>query len=187
MAKATETETAPSQASDIASALLLAIEKMQPQSGITADQLATILEGNAQSTRKALRPEVERHPDISDFNPLGERDHPRPRLLNKVIFGGMELHEDELKVGEIELFNKFTHSCVARNGAWKADLTPSVKGGKGELKISLPIATTDDRMELPNGMSLILAELLGGEKAVDPASLAERVAELEKQLAATTV
>jgi hypothetical protein len=40
-------------------------------------------------------------------------------------------------------------------------------------------------MELPNGISLILSELLGGEKAVDPASLANRVAELEKQLAAT--
>jgi hypothetical protein len=185
MAKATETETAPSQASEIAAALLLAVEKMQPSQGLTAEQLTTILEGTAQSTRKALRPEIERHPDISDFNPKGERDFPRPRLVNKVIFGGMELHEDELKVGEIELFNRFTHSCVARNGSWKADLTPSVKGGKGELIISIPIATTDDRMELPNGISLILSELLGGEKAVDPASLANRVAELEKQLAAT--
>jgi hypothetical protein len=186
MAKATET-TPETPASPITVADLLEVIKASQgtQQGITAEQLATILEGNAQSTRKALRPEIERHPDISDFNPLGERDHPRPRLVNKVIFGGMELHEDELKVGEIELFNRFTHSCVARNGAWKADVTPSVKGGKGELKISLPIATTDDRMELPNGMSLILTELLGGEKAVDPASLAERVAELEKQLAGT--
>jgi hypothetical protein len=181
--KATETETVTPTNDALAAALLKIAEMQQP--GITADQLATILEGNAQSTRKALRPEIERHPDVSDFNPRGERDFPRPRLVNKVIFGGMELHEDELKVGEIELFNRFTHSCVARNGSWKADLTPSVKGGKGELIISIPIATTDDRMELPNGISLILSELLGGEKAVDPASLANRVAELEKQLAAT--
>jgi hypothetical protein len=181
MAKATETTETDTS---LGAALLRIAEMAQARhDGITADQLATILEGNAQSTRKALRPEIERHPDVSDFNPKGERDHPRPRLVNKVIFGGMELHEDELKVGEIELFNRFTHSCVARNGSWKAELTPSVKGGKGELNISIPIATTDDRMELPNGISLILSELLGGEKAVDPASLAERVAELEKQLA----
>lgn len=181
MAKATETE----QPNDALAAALLKIAELtqQPREGITSAQLEAILEGNAQSTRKALRPEVERHPDISDFNPKGERDFPRPKLLNKVIFGGMELHEDELKVGEIELFNRFTHSCVARNGSWKAELKPSVKGGRGELTISIPIATTDDRMELPNGISLILTELLGGTKAVDPASLAERVAELEKQLA----
>jgi hypothetical protein len=185
MAKPTETttETPQAPANDIAAALLLAVEKLTPAQGITGEQLQQILEGNAQSTRKALRPEQETHPDISDFNPKGERDHPRPRLSHKVIFCGMELHEDELKVGEIELFNRFTHSCLARNGSWRAEVKPAVKGGKGELHIIIPVATTDDRMELPNGMSLILTELLGGTRAVDPASLAERVAELEKQLA----
>lgn len=183
MAKtSTETpETNPSN--DIAAALLLAVEKLQPAQGITAEQLQQILAGNAQATRKALRPENERHPDVSDFNPKGERDFPRPRLTHKVFLGGMELDEDELKVGEIELLNAFTHSCVARNGSWSAEVKPSAKGGKGTLTISIPVATTDDRMALPNGLSLILTELLGGTKAVDPASLAERVAELEKQLA----
>ena len=152
--------------------------------GVSSEQLERILASNAESTRKALKPENATHPDVSAFNPKGERDFPRPRLLHKVIFCGMELDEDELTLGEIELFNKFTHSCVARNGAWKADLKPGAKGGKGELVVSVPVATTDDRMELPNGMSLMLTELLGGEKAVDPSTLAERVAELEKLLAA---
>jgi hypothetical protein len=179
---AVETAAEPDAATK---AILLLAERLQMQqpSGITDEQLEKILAGNAQATRKALRPEVENHPDVSDYNPNGERDHPRPKLLHKVFFSGMELEQDELKLGEIELFNKFTHSCVARNGAWKADLRPGLKGGKGELHISIPVATTDDRMELPNGMSLILTELLGGAKAADPASLAERVAELEKQLA----
>lgn len=180
-ADAPETPEPPKDANALIAEVLLRLADRP--AGITAEQLTTILEGNAQSTRKALRPENEFHPDVSDFNPLGERDHPRPKLLNKVVFCGMELHEDELKLGEIELFNKFTHSCIARNGSWRAELKPGMKGGKGELHIIIPVATMDDRMDLPNGMSLILSELLGGEKAVDPASLAERVAELERQLA----
>lgn len=153
-----------------------AMQPAQPQ-GLTAEQLAAILEGNAQSTRKALRPENERHPDISAFNPKGERDHPRPKLKRKVFYSGMELHEDELTVAEIELLNQFDHSRVAKNGQWKADIKPT-----GELVISFPAATTDDRMALPNGMTLILTELLGGVQAVDPANLAAQVAELQKQL-----
>ena len=153
-------------------------------SGLSAEQLETILASNAESTRKALKPENATHPGVSSFNPLGERDHPRPKLIHAVLFCGMQLDEDELTLGEIELFNKFTHSCVARNGAWKADLKPGAKGGKSELTIAIPVSTTDDRMDLPNGISLILTELLGGEKAADPATLAQRVAELEKLLAA---
>lgn len=182
------TEKPKSEGSDIAAALLLAIEKMQPASnGLSAEQLKEILASNAESTRKALKPENAMHPDVSVFNPKGERDNPRPKLAHKVLFCGMELDEEELTLGEIELFNRFTHSCVARNGSWRAEFKPNAKGGKAELTIAIPVATADDRMDLPNGISLILSELLGGEKAVDPASLAERVAELEQQLKASRV
>jgi hypothetical protein len=184
-----ETDTTESPNDAIAAALLKIAEMAQQprDGGLSAEQLAQILEGNAQATRKALRPENERHPDVSAFNPKGERDNPRPKLVHKVLFCGMELDEEELTLGEIELFNKFSHSCIARNGSWRADVKQNAKGGKSELTISIPVATTDDRMELPNGISLILSELLGGEKAVDPASLAERVAELEKELKASKV
>lgn len=176
--------TKKTETPDLAAAILLMLEKMQPAAaGLSADQLKEILSSNAESTRKALKPENAMHPDVSVFNPKGERDNKRDDLKHRVLFCGMELDKDELTVGEITLFNQFAHSCVARNGSWKADFTPNVKGGKAELVISIPVATADDRMDLPNGISLILAELLGGEKAVDPASLAQRVAELEKQLA----
>ena len=181
MAKEKVDETPDSNA--LLAQVLLKLAERQ-DAGLSAEQLKEILASNAESTRKALKPEIAAGPDISVFNPRGERDFPRPELKHKVLFCGMELDREELTVGEIELFNKFDHSCVARNGSWKADLTTNAKGGKGELVISIPVATADDRMDLPNGISLILAELLGGEKAVDPASLAERVAELEKQLAA---
>ena len=182
MAKSHETETT----NDALAAALLKIAELtqQPREGLSAEQLKEILQSNAESTRKALKPEIMSHPDVSVFNPRGERDHPRPKLVHKVIFCGMELDQEELTLGEIELFNKFTHTCLARNGSWRAEVKPGAKGGKSELTISIPVATTDDRMELPNGISLILTELLGGEKAVDPSSLAERVAELEKLLAA---
>lgn len=177
-----ETET-PKDSNALLAEVLMKLAERQT-SGLSAEQLKEILASNAESTRKALKPENAAHPDVSVFNPKGERDFPRPKLLHKVIFCGMDLDEEELTLGEIELFNKFTHTCLARNGSWRAEVRPGVKGGKSELTISMPVATTDDRMELPNGISLILTELLGGEKAVDPSSLAERVAELEKLLAA---
>lgn len=168
----------------LADALLAAIGKMQPaQAGLSADQLQTILDSNAKSTRKALRPENERHPDVSAFNPAGERDHPRPKLARKTFMAGQLLHEDELTVTEIELFNQFTHSTEARNGAWTADLRRTGKMGEEQLHVSVPCGTVDDRMDLPNGITTMLRELLGGAKAVDPESLAQRVAELEAQLA----
>lgn len=181
----TETETPVSDNALLAQAILRLAERSN--GGLSEAQLEKILANNTQATRKALRPEELQHPDVSAFNPEGERDHPRPELAHKVIFCGMTLERDELTRGEIELFNKFDRSYVARNGAWKADIKPGVKGGKGELVISIPVANADDRMDLPNGMSLILTELLGGEKAVDPAALAQRVAELEKALASQTV
>lgn len=173
----------------LADALLKLADKLETYdgksgatAGLTGDQLATILSENAKSTRKALRPENERHPDISALNPKGERDHPRPKLKHKVFFIGIEEKFDDLSTTEIDLYNQFTHNCVARNGTWKAEFRQ--KGTDRELHLSLPVASVDDRMDLPNGKSLILRELLGGEKAVDAESLAQRVADLEKQLAA---
>lgn len=184
MAKEITTETKASvQITEDQFERLLA--RLSGGNGLSAEQLSTVLAENAKATRKALRPENERHPDISAFNPAGERDHPRPKLIHDVILSGMPLSEDELTVGEIELLNSFTHTRVARNGQWKAEVRTSNRGGKSELVISIPVATMDDRMSLPNGMSLILTELLGGEQATDPATLASRVAELEARLAKT--
>lgn len=172
----------------LADALLKLADKLEvydganASAGITAEQLSTILTENAKSTRKALRPENERHPDISALNPEGERDHPRPKLTRKCFFAGIELKADDLSRTEIELLNAFTHNCTAKNSQWKAEIRQ--KGSDGELHLMLPVASTDDRMDLPNGFTLILRELLGGTKAVDAESLAQRVADLEQQLAA---
>lgn len=180
---AKEKDPEQTTASDIAEALLLAVERMQPANGLTAEQLANVLAENTKATQKALKPENARHPDISAFNPKGERDHPRPKLRRKTFWAGTELHGEELDVEELELLNQVEHTLEARGGSWRAELKRTAKDGAAELHIVFPCNTIDDRMELPS-MKLMLRELLGGTRAVDPGSLAQRVAELEKQLAA---
>lgn len=175
-------DTEMTSASEIAAALMAVVEKMAPQHGITGEQLEKILAGNTQATRKALRPENDQSPEISVFNPLGERDHPRPKLRRKTFWAGSELHEEELTRDEIELFNAVEHTLEARNGSWRAELRRTGSDGTSDLHVMFPCASVDDRMDLP-GMSLLMRELLGGTKAVDPMSLAQRVAELEAQLA----
>lgn len=170
---------------DLANPQAFAIELVEAIKGIgvSKDDLKEVLESNAEGMRRALKPENARHPDISAFNPQGERDHPKAKLRRKTFWAGIELHPDELTPLEVSLFNQVEHSCEARNGAWRAELRRTAKDGQSELHIIFPCASVDDRMELP-GMVLLMQELLGGAKSVDPATLAERVADLERQLAA---
>jgi len=177
-------EKDPSETVDPIDRLVEALSRLAPQSqsGISVEQLETVLKSNAEATRKALKPENAQHPDVSAFNPEGERDHPRPRLRRKTFWAGTELHEDELSREEIELFNQVEHTVEARNGVWRAELKRTATDGTSELHVTFPCANTDDRMDLPS-LKLMMRELLGGTKAVDAESLAQRVAQLEKQLA----
>ena len=165
----------------LADALLMIAERMSTQApgGLSKDDLREVMESNSEGVRRALKPENARHPDVSAFNPMGERDHPRPKLRRKTFWIGIPLLQDELTAEEIDLFNQIDHPMEARNGTWRAEL----KNGGEELHINFPNATIDDRMDLPS-MKLLMRELIGGTKAVDADSLAARVAELEKQLAA---
>jgi len=182
-----EQDSTPEQMSqnDALAAALLKIAEMSMAKGggITKEDLAEVMASNAEGMRKALKPENARHPDQSAFNPEGERDHPRPKLTRKTFWAGTELHEDELTREEIDLFNAFEHSHTARNGSWTAELKTTGKSGETQLHVLFPCASTDDRMDLPNGMNIMLRELLGGAQAVDPATLSQRVADLERQLA----
>lgn len=181
MAKNEGSTNAP--ANEIAAAILLAVEQIKPAQGLTAEQLADVLGSNSEATRKALNPEIKNPPDISVFNPTGVPDHARPKLKRKTFWAGTELHWEELTPEEIDLFNQVEHNLEARNGAWRASLKRTASDGTQELHVTFPCVNTDDRMDLPS-MTLMLRELLGGTRAVDPASLAARVAELEKMVAA---
>lgn len=172
---------------DVASAILALAEKLQAPQGLTKDDLTEVMEANSEGVRRALRPENATHPDISAFNPRGERDHPRPKLRRKTFMSpGMELMAHELTVQEIELLNSIEHNIEARNGQWRAELKRTATDGTQELHIVVPSNTMDERMDLPKSLELILRELVGGTKAVDPESLAQQVAALQKQVAALT-
>lgn len=174
-----EVELAPAEANNaLAEALLKAMERLQPQGGISKDDLKEVMESNSEGMRRALKPENARHPDVSAFNPKGERDHPRPELRRKTFWIGVPLQKDELTAEEIGLFNSVEHNLTARNGTWTAEL----RNAGQELHINFPNATVDDRMDLPS-MKVLMTELVGGDRAVDTDSLLARVAELEKKLA----
>lgn len=121
--------------------------------------------------------------EVSPFTyPEGEKVRPKPSLIRDSYFAGARQREDALTPGEIDLFNRFdTGIRTSRNGTWKAEVRQN--GSSQELHIDVPVRTPDDRMSLPP-LALILRELLEGQKAADPTRMAERLAELEKKLAA---
>jgi hypothetical protein len=174
--------TPMSEVGSLAAALLQAMKGVAPQ-GISKEDLAEVMQSNAEGMRKALKPENARHPDVSVFNPRGERDFPKPALRLKTFQNHNELHADDLDIEEIDLLNKFTHTKEARNGTWRAEIRRTSSKGVEELHVNFPCSTVDERMELPNSLKLILLELHGGTMAVDPMALAARVADLEAKLA----
>lgn len=164
-------------------------------SAMTPEQLSAIVNAasanaanqGAESLRSVLHPQNAQHPGKSAFShPEGDVKHPKAVLRpNKegqpgaeVFFCGARQDPDQLTPAQIDLFNRFDRTRTSRNGRWKADVANDGLG----LSVWVPAKTIDDRMDLPS-LDLILIELLDGAASVDPVSLAERVAELEKQLA----
>lgn len=130
-------------------------------------------------SQRTIHRQNPQHPGKSDFSyPEGDMARPKPKLRYETFFNGHREREDDLKPAEIDAYNRFKHSCEARGGRWKAQLK------NGRLVIDVPSRTIDDRMDLPNGLVLILTELSQGARAVDQASMVERIAELERLVAA---
>lgn len=152
---------------------------------IQAQQLAFQQQSLAEERR--IRPkENSNHPAISAFSyPEGNLKKPKPTLRRATYWPrGVKQSEDLLTPEEIEAFNAFTHNCTARDGSWTATITRS--GTTEILVIDAPVKTPDDRMNLPNGLLLILTELREGPASVDVGTMAARLARLEQQLAATS-
>jgi|TARA_R110000824_G_scaffold360437_2_gene548178 hypothetical protein len=66
----------------------------------------------ARAAAKARRPENNPGPLVSDYNPVGDRDHPRPPLRATMYFGsspiGTPQDNAQLTKGEIEALNEVT-------------------------------------------------------------------------------
>lgn len=147
--------------------------------GITSADLKDLM--NAQ--RKAMRPENDRDPEISAFSyPEGNVLRPKPTLRRDTIFLGRKQKTDELTPIEIDLFNRFETSRMARGGRWTATIK-HVDGVERLVVWCQEHTTMDGRNSLP-GISMILRELLDGAEATNPDTLAERVKQLEAQIQA---
>lgn len=139
-------------------------------------------EAGAKETRKVLHPQNAQHPGISAFShPEGEVKQPKPPLRTTFVNGHRE-DAEQLTPMEIEAYNAISRGFSARDGQWVCDVRRN--GKTEELHIKLPVGM-DTKPNEP--IALIMRELSMGKAAVDPISLAERVAELERQLASATV
>jgi hypothetical protein len=198
--KTPETEThtvasAPLTTTDFLAAVDLLIKSRGPEvaQGLSADQLKEILASTAQSAaqgmQKALKPENPTAPNVSAYNPTGEA---KPTLCytapdgtvrpRKTFFVGAKMDADLLTPLEVALFNRFTTNKIARNGKWTATLKQN--GNDQELHVYVPHKEMDQRLDLPNGLFLILRELLDGPDAVNHESIAHEVESLRREVAA---
>ncbi|HZD62854.1 MAG TPA: hypothetical protein VE200_08675 [Xanthobacteraceae bacterium] len=162
--------------------------------GLTEEQLTRALQAGAEanaaqsaaSMRQVLHPQNAQHPGKSAFSyPEGDVARPKPVLRPNAdglpgvcFFCGAKEDPSQLTPHQIDLYNRFDRTRTTRDGRWKAEVATNGV----DLSVTVPCKSIDDRMDLPS-LDLILTELLDGASAVDPISLAERVATLEAQLA----
>jgi hypothetical protein len=109
--------------------------------------------------------DVRQYPGISVFNPLGEKNAPRPELVGKVFWLGYLLHKDELTAPEIELVNQLQPG-IYHNGSWSVvNLRPGVANTQ-ELLVLFPCKDPDARANLPRSMTEMLREMVEGVPAL---------------------
>lgn len=190
-AEATAVPGAPLDTATFLAAMDMLIKSrgVEQAQGLNAEQLEKILAANAQSVQKALKPENATAPKVSVYNPDGGAKAMlcytaadgavRPR---KTFFVGARMDEDLLTPLEIALFNRITSNKTARNGLWTATIKQN--GNDQELHVFVPHKEMDQRLDLPNGLYLILRELIDGPEAVNHESLAVEVERLRSEVAA---
>lgn len=170
--------------------LLKRAEVVPTTTGMTPEQIQTVVmtagAANARAMQLALRRENPNYPERSVFNPKGVFTDdgvqlpPKVKLSRETYYVGVRLGGELETPEEIELFNRFTGDRDARGGKWTARLTNVA--GKERLVVDFPHRNTDERMELPSDMKLILRELLLGEAAVNPATMSARIATQDTQI-----
>lgn len=181
MAKSTD-ETGPV---DSVTARLLEIHAENTRRQIEIAERQLEFQKQTLDEDRRVRPrENANHPGISAFSyPEGELKRPKPTLKRLTFHCRVKQNEDLMTPEEIDAFNAFTHNCTSRDGTWTAVVEKN--GTTERLLIDHPAKTPDDRMNLPNGLLLILRELREGPEAVDMNNMAARLAQLEAKLAAS--
>lgn len=151
--------------------------------GLDAEGIKAILAQQTEATKelvqasRTVRHSNPDHEHKSAFSyPEGNVKRPKPKLTRETYFLNHRESEDDLTPAEILAYNAIEHPCEARDGQW------TVKFNRNRMFIDIPAFTADDRMNLPNGLVLILRELSHGAKAADPSEMLLRIAALEAQL-----
>jgi hypothetical protein len=109
--------------------------------------------------------DIGKYPGISAFNPLGEKNHPRPELVGKVFWLGYLLNKNELTKAEIDYVNQLQPGLY-HDGHWTVmNLRPGVSNTQ-ELLVLFPCKDPDARANLPRSMTEMLREMVEGVPAL---------------------
>lgn len=156
--------------------------------------LSRVMQATANANANAMQTALNRsNPNYVPKSPYHYADGRPAEPKFTVYFGpshtdgkGAMLPKDAYFPAECDLINRFDvgQTKTARNGDWSAQAIQN--GSTQELIIKVPMGSDDQRRELPS-FQMILRELLDGAVAASPERLAERVAELERKLAAAGV
>lgn len=160
---------------------------------MTPEQFAeTLAQSQAKAMKQALRPENERAPGVSVFNPQGERDHPKDELTCAMFWVGFPLDKETLLPEELRLMNLLAAQTEAHGGksykVTRADgdlMKVEVEGdtnAEGKLRRLMVNFPCKDSMRhnLPS-MTAMLREMLGELSSVE-AQQRQEIQRLRKEL-----
>lgn len=109
--------------------------------------------------------DIRAYPNVSAFNPQGEKANPRPDIHGEIFWLGYMLHKDELTATEIDWINKLQPG-IYHNGQWMVmNLLPGVTTAR-KLLVLFPCREEDSRANLPRSMSEMLREMVEGVPAL---------------------
>ena len=125
-------------------------------------------------------------PLVSEANPLGERDHPRPELRCKMYWTGYEIKKESLSCTEIELLNRIkpgvyqVHKADGQRISFTVGEKRSDSGTIEQLTFHFPCKGAEHRQN-HNSMTAYLQEALG--ETVTAEGLRAQIVALERQIA----
>jgi hypothetical protein len=138
--------------------------------GTTTEDVAAVAAKAATEAARSLQDQwwdEKTYPEKSVFNPLGEKDHPRPPVNGEVFWAGAMLRREQLTREEIDLINKVTPGDYWVNGNDDTPLLIRVINMEPSgstvrrLNIVLPgLHDPDSRNRLPS-MRRILTDVVG--------------------------
>lgn len=184
--KVADTIEQPNEMAQAFLAIAEALKTIKSTDAGATDKLASIEKFLMEQERTKPHENIFNPPMVSAYNPLGERDFPRPLLKCKMIWVGFKLSEDCCTREEIELLNRVEGGVfrVTKADGKKISLTITPKvaeNGKLELlSIHFPCKTSEDRHDHMS-MASYLREVLGESPSLE--SLQAQVASLKAELA----